>query len=565
MIERHEQRDGAEGTRSQAGRQEGGEYVIGVDVGTGSARAGLFDLGGRLMASAVQPIQIFRPQPDHVEHSSRDIWQSVCHVVRACVAQAGIDPHRVTGIGFDATCSLVALDEADRPVTVSSSGDDDRNVIVWMDHRATAEAETINATKHRVLEYVGGRISPEMEPPKLRWIKTHLPESWARTRRFFDLADYLVYQACGADVRSLCTMVCKWTYLGHEGEHGSWDRSFFEALDLADLFTPNRVGDRVQALGTRAGGVTARAARELGLVEGTDVAVGVIDAHAGALGSMAMSAGDASFDPAQIPHTLVLIAGTSSCHLAVSSEPRFVDGVWGPYFGALIPGWWLAEGGQSATGALLEHTIDQHACGAALRRDAEARGTTVYELLNQRVAALSDAAGQAPLTKGLHVLPDFHGNRSPRADPHARGAISGLSLDTSVDSLARLYLATLQAIGYGTRHIIDAMSASGFQIERIHASGGGARNPLWLQEHADILGCAILSAPDHEPVLLGAAALAAVASGRHGTLVDAMAAMSPRAAVTTPRPAYATFHARKYETFLRMYDDQRAYGRLMQG
>jgi FGGY-family pentulose kinase len=217
------------------------DYVVGVDVGTGSARAGLFDLSGRMLASAVHPIQIFRPQTDFVEQSSRDIWASVCAAVRKCLGQARVAPATIAGVSFDATCSLVVLDEADNPVTVSPEDDDDRNIIVWMDHRATAQAEAINDTGHRVLNYVGGRLSPEQQPPKLRWLKENLPETWRRAQRFFDLADYLVYEACKVDVRSLCTVVCKWTYMGHEGEHGGWDRSFFEQAGLADLLTPNRV------------------------------------------------------------------------------------------------------------------------------------------------------------------------------------------------------------------------------------------------------------------------------------------------------------------------------------
>jgi len=251
------------------------DCVIGVDVGTGSARAGVFDLHGRMLSSAAHPIQIFHPRPEHFEHSSRDIWQSVCRAVRQCLVNGGVEPGCVVGISFDATCSLVALDERDRPLTVSLDGDPDHNVIVWMDHRATAQAEAINRTRHPVLNYAGGKLSPEQQPPKLKWIQENLPATWVRARRFFDLADYLVYQACQKDERSLCTVVCKWTYLGHEGEHGCWDKTFFELIGLADLFSPNRAGESVRPMGTRAGGLTATAARDLGLPEGTVVGVAI--------------------------------------------------------------------------------------------------------------------------------------------------------------------------------------------------------------------------------------------------------------------------------------------------
>jgi FGGY-family pentulose kinase len=484
--------------------------------------------------------------------------------VRDCLEASGVDPARVVGIGFDATCSLVAVDEDDAPVSVAVDGDPERDVIVWMDHRAAAEAEAINRTGHRVLEYVGGALSPEQQPPKLRWLKTHLPESWRDTARFLDLADFLVYRASGEDARSLCTVVCKWTYLGHEGEHGAWDRSFFEQIGLGDLFAPDRIGERVRPMGTPAGPLTPRAAAELGLTARTVVGVGMIDAHAGGVGSLGMTDGDGPADVARLERTIALVGGTSSCHMATAPEARFVPGVWGPYFGAMIPGMWLTEGGQSATGALLDHVIESHAFAPRLHALASESGRTVYELLNREVAALRERGGEEP-TADLHVLPDFHGNRSPRADPHARGMISGLALDASLESLARVYLATIQAIAYGTRHIVDALNARGYAIDRIHASGGGTRNPLWLQEHADVTGCDVHVARDSESVLLGAAILGAVAAGRFPSIVGAMAAMSPRAEAVRPDPRRADFHARKHRVFLTMYDHQQEYRRMMAG
>jgi len=176
---------------------------LGIDVGTGSARAGVFDARGKLLGSGSRAIQMLRPAEDHVEQSSADIWQACAAAVRAALAEARIQPAAIGGIGFDATCSLVLLDAADQPVTVSSSGKDSWNVIVWMDHRAIDQARRINAGGHSVLRYVGGVISPEMQTPKLLWLKEHMPQSFGRAARFLDLPDFLSYRATGIDTRSL--------------------------------------------------------------------------------------------------------------------------------------------------------------------------------------------------------------------------------------------------------------------------------------------------------------------------------------------------------------------------
>src|ERR1700748_1044004 len=145
------------------------QAYIGVDVGTSSTRAGIFDETGNLLAAARHPILIWQEAGDIVEQSSADIWAACVAAVRAAMAEAAIAPALVKGIGFDATCSLVVLDRRGEPLTVSGSGDDRRNVIVWMDHRAIEETRRINETGDDVLRYVGGSISPEMEMPKLSW------------------------------------------------------------------------------------------------------------------------------------------------------------------------------------------------------------------------------------------------------------------------------------------------------------------------------------------------------------------------------------------------------------
>ncbi|QDU75604.1 Ribulokinase [Bremerella volcania] len=546
-------------------------HFIGVDVGTGSARAGVFDRHGAMLASAVHPIQTFRPQADFVEQSSTNIWQAVCKCVLEAVSLAGIEAASVCGIGFDATCSLVATDEHGHPVTVSPDGNDNQNVIVWMDHRAKAQAARINEGGYDVLKYVGNVISPEMETPKLLWLKENLPQTWKRARKFFDLPDYLTYRATGDETRSLCSTVCKWTYLGHDNNHeqiGRWDASYFESIGLGELVAEKfaRIGTMVRPMGEAIGtGLTRNAAAELGLLEGTAVGVSIIDAHAGGIGMIGAALEGVSPSAEQLDRRLALIGGTSSCHMAVSQEARFIRGIWGPYYSAMIPGMWLTEGGQSATGALIDFVIDNHQATPELKQLAETTNHTTYEVLNDRLQTLAqDRKVPASLTREIHVCPYFHGNRSPWADPSLRGMVTGLPLSATLDDLAVLYLATIQAIAYGTRHIVEVMNGSGYHIDTIFACGGGTKNPVFLREHSDITGCRVALPKEPESVLLGSAMLGAVASGKKTDLLHAMATMSAAETILEPaKEATLEYHQAKYAVFHRLYADQLAYRELM--
>ena len=538
---------------------------LGVDVGSASARAGLFDAQGTCHGVGKEPIQVFEPQADFVEQSSDDIWRACGAATRQALAEASAQPEDVRGIGFDATCSLVALDENDRPVTVSPTGDDTHNIVMWMDHRANSDADEINEKNHAVLRYVGGRISPEMQVPKLRWLKKHAPSTWRRTARFLDLPDYLSYRATGNDVRSLCTTVCKWTFLGHEGQ-GHFDDDFFRAVGLGDLVDERyaRVGTVMRPMGERQGMLTPSAASDLGLAPGTPVSVSIIDAHAGGLGLIGAvvdgdSPGENDFD-----RRIALIAGTSSCHMAVAPTAREVPGVWGPYWSAMVPGLWLTEGGQSATGALLDHVLSSHALGPGLKERAAKDGTSSHVLVQAHIAQLAaDPSERAALTRDVHVLPYFHGNRSPRADSSLKGMISGLRLTQGLDTLAIQYLAAMQAIAHGTRHIIDAMNDAGYRIDTILATGGDTKSELFLEEHANATGCRIVLSKEPAAVLLGSAMLAAVASGDQSDVPTAMRAMAQTDRVVTPNSTLSDYHERKHRVFLQMYEDQMRYRELM--
>ena len=524
-----------------------GQVFLGIDIGSASVRAGLFDAHGQRLAFAVRPIQQFHPKPLYVEQSSADIWTQTCAAVREAVATAAIDPACVASIGVDATCSLVAVGLNGQPVSVAETGETERDIIMWMDHRAGTQTAAINATQDAALAYVGGEVSIEMELPKVLWLKQNFPERYAATWRFFDLADYLVWRLSDADIASVCTLTCKWNYLAHENR---FSETLLSGVGLSDI--TGKVPPQVLPLGSAAGKLSPRAAAELGLPPGVVVATGIIDAHAGGLALV-------STEPLG---SLAIIGGTSNCHMVVNPDPVMVPGVWGPYYGAMLPGWWLGEGGQSAAGALLDWTLRQSDAWPLLESTAKTEDRNIYAVLNEWLADL-EKREKWP-ARDLHVLSDHHGNRSPRANPHARGAVVGLTLEQGKDALARLYLATLQALAYGTRHIIESMNTAGHRIERIVMCGGGTKNPYWLRENADATGCEIHLVSEEDAVTLGAALLGSVACGAFVSMPEAAASLVRPGGSVKARPETKAFHDAKYAVYLQLYQDMERCRSAMQ-
>ncbi|MFP3799360.1 FGGY-family carbohydrate kinase [Paraburkholderia sp. SIMBA_027] len=527
-------------------------YAIGVDVGTGSARAGIFDPDGRMVASAKHDITVFHESGAIVEQSSGEIWNAVCRSVKDALAQANVEPTQIAGMGFDATCSLVVLGEGGQSLPVGPSDEAQRDIIVWMDHRAVEQAERINATNHAVLKFVGGKISPEMETPKLLWLREHRPAVFDAAWQFFDLTDFLTWRASGDLARSTCTVTCKWTYLAHEQR---WDESYFRAVGLDVLADEGfvRIGERVVEPGTPLGqGLTAQAAAELGLRAGTPVAAGVIDAHAGGIGTVGADGAPES--------CLAYVFGTSSCTMTTTREPVFVPGVWGPYYSAMVPHTWLNEGGQSVAGAAIERLLAMHPLAPEMQRRAASEGQSLPVMLASLAAQQGgDLSGAIALADGLHVVPEFLGNRAPFADPHARAVIAGLGMETDRESLVALYIAGIASIGYGLRQIIEVQAAAGAAVDRVVISGGAGRLDLVRQLLADSTGKPVLVTQADEPVLLGAAMLGGVAGGMYGDVRTAMSAMSRIGATHAPAAgAIAALHDARYDAFRQLQGVARA-------
>ncbi|MGP5327692.1 FGGY family pentulose kinase [Vreelandella titanicae] len=510
------------------------EHVLGIDIGTGSARAGIFTPDGVMLAEAKTPIAMHRPAEHHVEQSSTDIWSAVCSATQCAREAAGVTSDSITSMSVSATCSLVLLDKQDKPLALSS-GDEAWNIIVWMDHRATAEAAECTATQAAPLRNLGGVMSPEMQMPKLMWLKRHRPELYAKIGYAGDLGDWLGFKCTGSLERSVCMLSCKWTFDPRPG-HG-WDHDFLNQIDMQDVLECARLPDQALPVGVALGQLTEEAADDLGLTTRCTFAVGMIDAYAGALGTLGRSLADAP------ERRLAVIGGTSTCHIGAQPVRREVPGVWGPYPGALCDGFVANEGGQSITGALLDHLAALFSASSEFGDDLHG---ALSDLLLERLAS----GDPAPDT---HVCPDFIGNRSPLADPEIRGSITGLTLDTPRESFIKVYWAAATSLVYGTRAIIERMNSHGYAIDTLHLSGGHGRSALLRKLYADGTGCRVVLADAPEPVLLGVA-VAALAAQANGEMLSVANGLAPGEQTLEPDQAMQALHTARYAAFKKLYE-----------
>jgi FGGY-family pentulose kinase len=489
--------------------------VLGIDVGTQSLRAALFDLRGNCRSYSTSPLDTTHPAPAWAEQSAAQWWQAACATVPQALAKANVSPAEVAGIGLDCTACTVIPSKAD--------GTPLRPALLWMDQRSFREVEEINATGDASLRYVSGVVSPEWMLPKALWLKRHEPAVYAGAERLVECTDWFMFKLTGDWTLSLNNVTVKWNYARPDG---GWSQSLLKQVGLDDL--PAKWPERIVPLGKGEARLSATAAGQLGLRPGIPVAQGGVDAYLGMLGMGAVGAGD-----------LAMIMGSSTCHLAMSAQALFGSGMLGCYPDAVVEGLYTLEGGQTATGSILDWYRRHFAGNEA--REAERSGKHVYEILDAQAAAV------APGCEGLVCLDYWQGNRCPLKDPRARGVLWGLTL---AHGPGHIFRSIYEATAYGTRHILEDVARHGLHITRLFAGGGGAKSRLWLQIHADILGKPIQVPRESEACALGAALVAAVHSGHYPDLDSAARAMVQIGTVIEPRGALQRIYDYWYDKYL---------------
>jgi L-ribulokinase len=533
-------------------------YAVGVDFGTESGRAVLVDvLDGAVVAGAVHayahgviddvlPLDDRRVvlPPEWALQDPEDYLRVFQTAVPEVLRTSGVDPADVIGIGIDFTaCTMLPTTADGTPLCVLPElrAEPHAWVKLWKHHAAQGQADRINevarATGQDWLDRYGGRISSEWFFAKSLQILEEAPEVYARADRLIEAADWVVWRLTGKERRNVCTAGYKAMW---SKEDGFPPRAYFAALhpDFADVVDA-KMSRELHALGERAGGLSEVAAAWTGLRPGTAVAIANVDAHVAVPAATVTEAG-----------RMVMIMGTSTCHMVLSADEQAVPGMCGYVQDGILPGFFGYEAGQSAVGDHFGWFVE-HATPEAYQAEARERGMDIHALLQEKAAAL--AVGES----GLLALDWWNGNRSVLVDVGVSGLLIGATLATVPEEI---YRALIEATAYGTRVIIETFEAHGVPIHDIVAAGGLAeKSPLVMQIYADVTGRTFrISASDQTPAL-GSAMFASVAAGPdaggHATIEEASRSMARlRDTVYAPIPANQATYDVLYREYLRLHD-----------
>jgi L-ribulokinase len=526
------------------------QYVIGVDFGTLSGRAVVVRVSdGAELGSAVYdyPHAVMdrtlaasgeRLPPAWALQDPDDYVDVLRRAVPAAVREAGVDPGDVIGIATDFTASTPMPVLADGTPLCKLDGFRERPHAypkLWKHHAAQPQADRINALAEERgepwLGRYGGRISSEWEYAKALQVLEEDPEVYERMDRWVEAADWIVWQLCGEETRNACTAGYK--AIHQDGRYPSED--YLRALDERFAnFVSEKIAGPLSELGTRAGGLTAEAAEWTGLPEGIAVAVGNVDAHVTAPAARAVE-----------PGQMLMVMGTSTCHIMNGDELAEVPGMCGVVDGGIVPGLLGYEAGQSGVGDIFGWFVEQMVPPRYHEQAAE-RGLDVH-------GYLSELAGEQEVGEHGLIALDWHsGNRSVLVDHELTGLILGLTLSTRAEDV---YRALIEATAFGTRKIIESFEENGVPVRELFVAGGLLKNPVIMQIYADVTRHNLHLIQSDQGPALGSAMHAAVAAGAYEDIKAASEAMGKvERDVYEPDETRAKAYDPLYAHYVRLHD-----------
>jgi len=532
------------------------KFVLGIDYGTESGRVVVIRVrDGKLLSSTVIPypdgvIDEKLPtgpklQPDWALQNPQDYLTVLEKGVPRALKEAKVKGEDVIGIGTDFTASSPMPTKADgTPLCALPQFRKHPHawVKLWKHHAAQPEANRINEIgRERNEEFIriyGGKYSSEWFFSKLLQVLDEAPGVYDAMDKFIEGADWIVWQMTGEEKRNTCTAGYKAMWVKGSGFPS---KDFFRALHpRMESVIEEKVGNTFYPLGAKAGGLTAEWAQKTGLKEGTPVSIGNVDAHV-AVPACTVTA----------PGSLVMIMGTSICHMLLGTGKQMVEGMCGTVEDGIVPGLWGYEAGQSAVGDIFAWFFE-HGVPDYIHRQARREKKPFAAVLEKRAAALR------PGESGVVALDWWNGNRSILVDVDLTGVLLGMTLATRAEEI---YRALIEATAFGTRTIVEAFDSKGIRVEHLVACGGlPEKNQLLMQIYADVTGRDIkLADPLQTCSALGSAMHGAVAAGSAGggydTIAEAARHMARVQKLTyKPRPEAHEIYNQLYDEYHTLHD-----------
>lgn len=526
-------------------------YTIGIDFGTESGRALLVDTrDGREVATAVHayrsgvidetlPTSGKALPPDWALQDPLDYLEVINMTIPEVLRISGVNPDEVVGIAIDFTaCTMLPVKRDGTPLRALPEWEQNPHawVKLWKHHASQPQADQINATARAMgeswLDRYGGKISSEWFFSKALQIVQEAPEVYHAADRLLEAADWVIWQLTGVETRNACTAGYK--AMVQDGHYPR--KEYFAALhpDFADV-VDSKMSREFAQLGDKAGGLTAAFAHSTGLRQGIAVAVANVDAHVTAPAVKATA-----------PGVMVMIMGTSTCHIMSGESLQDVGGMCGVVMGGVIPGLYGYEAGQSGVGDIFAWFVD-HAVPPEYHEAAQAAGLNLHEYLER------EAAQQKVGEHGLIALDWWNGNRSTLVDADLTGLLVGATLATRAPDI---YRALIEATAFGTRVIIEAFEDRGIEVKELVAAGGlPEKNALLRQIYADVTGRSFKLAGSAQAPALGAAMHAAVAAGVYSDIQAAADKMGKlKEDVVMPINANKVVYDQLYAEYKTLYD-----------
>ena len=490
-------------------------YLLGIDIGTSACKVAVFDRNGKVLAAASGDYPVYYPHEGWAEQNPEEWWDAVCRATKETIQKADITADEIAGIGIDGqSWSAIPIDREGNVLA---------NTPIWMDTRAQSICDRLNQEigQEEIFEVAGNSLQPSYSTAKILWYKENLPEVYAKIYKILQSNSYIAFKLTGAvtqDVSQGYGLHC------FNMKQGGWDEKMCKCLGIPMEFLPE-ICDCDHVVGT----VTGKAAAECGLVEGTPVVAGGLDAACGTLGAGVIHSGETQEQGGQA-------GGMSICTEEYKADPRLILSY------HVVPGKWLLQGGTTGGGGVMRWFEREFADYERMMK--EQTGASSLDQLNKIAEKV------APGCEGMVFLPYMSGERSPIWNPYAKGVFYGLDFAKTKGHMVR---ACMEGVAFSLRHNLEVAREAGAEADVLRAMGGSANSLLWTQIKSDITGKPIIVPASDTATTLGAALLAGVGVGFYKDYEEAVSLTVKETRRHEPDPKNKAVYDKTFETYIELY------------